>query len=44
MNENDGIFVDDKAECLSSSELDMKQKRQYPTDHTQVSAIHLSYI
>ncbi|XP_062174944.1 DAR GTPase 2, mitochondrial isoform X2 [Alnus glutinosa] len=40
MHENDGIFVDDKAECLSSSELDMEQKRQYPTDHTQDFVVH----
>lgn len=29
-------LVDHKAECSSRSEMDMKRKRQYPTDHTQV--------
>lgn len=29
-----------KAECSSSSELGMKRKRQYPTDHTQDFVVH----
>ena len=44
MNENDRTFLDLKVEGLSSCELDKKQKRQYPTDHTQVSVIRLSYL
>ena len=44
MNVNDRIFLDLKVEGLSSSELDKKQKRQYPTDHTQVSVFCSSYL
>ena len=44
MNVNDRIFLDLKVEGLSSCELDKKQKRQYPTDHTQVSVFWSSYL
>ncbi|GMY22884.1 DAR GTPase 2, mitochondrial isoform X1 [Fagus crenata] len=40
MNENDRTFLDLKVEGLSSCELDKKQKRQYPTDHTQDFIVH----
>ncbi|XP_030961749.1 DAR GTPase 2, mitochondrial isoform X3 [Quercus lobata] len=40
MNVNDRIFLDLKVEGLSSCELDKKQKRQYPTDHTQDFIVH----
>ena len=44
MNVNDRIFLDLKVEGLSSCELDKKQKRKYPTDHTQVSVFCSSYL
>ncbi|KAM4081982.1 hypothetical protein ACJW30_11G134500 [Castanea mollissima] len=40
MNVNDRTFLDLEAEGLSSCELDKKQKRQYPTDHTQDFIVH----
>ncbi|KAK4592459.1 hypothetical protein RGQ29_016845 [Quercus rubra] len=40
MNVNDRTFLDLKVEGLSSCELDKKQKRQYPTDHTQDFMVH----
>ncbi|KAJ7970201.1 DAR GTPase 2, mitochondrial [Quillaja saponaria] len=35
IKENDGSSIDCKSECLSSLEVDRRQKRQYPADHTQ---------
>ncbi|KAK9274292.1 hypothetical protein L1049_019106 [Liquidambar formosana] len=35
VNENDISSIDNKAGCSGSSELNMKHKKQYPTDHTQ---------
>lgn len=35
-SENERSFADRNIECSTSSEMGMKRKRQYPTDHTQV--------
>ncbi|KAK9273079.1 hypothetical protein L1049_017886 [Liquidambar formosana] len=35
VNENDISSIDNKAWCSGSSELNIKHKKQYPTDHTQ---------
>ncbi|KAF5446059.1 hypothetical protein F2P56_031718 [Juglans regia] len=40
VNKDDRTFLDPKAECLSSPQLGKKQKRQYPTDHTQDFIVH----
>lgn len=39
--ENEISTIDQRVGCLGSSELDSRQKRQYPTDHTQVREFKL---
>lgn len=35
--DDDSFFLNSTTECLTTSGLQMKQKNQIPTDHTQVS-------
>ncbi|CAB4299673.1 unnamed protein product [Prunus armeniaca] len=39
-SENERSFADRNIECSTSSEMGMKRKRQYPTDHTQDFVVH----
>ncbi|KAI5344650.1 hypothetical protein L3X38_012527 [Prunus dulcis] len=39
-SENERSFADRNIKCSTSSEMGMKRKRQYPTDHTQDFIVH----